>query len=117
MLNLDTHILFYAFSGDLTARERRARSADVWRISAIVLWEIAKLVQLHRIELDIDSADFSRFLSPVKVWPLTFDVCTAIRELDFKSDPADELIAATSVMNRIPLVTRDEKLRRSAVVP
>ena len=51
------------------------------------------------------------------MWPLTLDVCRAIRTLDFRGDPADELIAATSVVHRIPLVTRDARIRRSRRVP
>jgi predicted nucleic acid-binding protein len=34
-----------------------------------------------------------------------------------RGDPADELIAATSVVQRVPLVTRDRGLRRSKLVP
>jgi PIN domain nuclease of toxin-antitoxin system len=46
------------------------------------------------------------------------DVCHAMVErLDFESDPADELIAATSLVHVAPLVTRDGKIRRSKVVP
>jgi PIN domain nuclease of toxin-antitoxin system len=41
----------------------------------------------------------------------------AIRSLDFDSDPADELIAATSLVHNVPLLTRDRRLRRSKVVP
>jgi predicted nucleic acid-binding protein len=37
--------------------------------------------------------------------------------LDLASDPADELIAATSVVHRVPLVTRDPRLLASRVVP
>jgi len=37
--------------------------------------------------------------------------------LDFDSDPADEIIAATSVVHRVPLVTRDRTIRRSKLVP
>jgi PIN domain nuclease of toxin-antitoxin system len=37
--------------------------------------------------------------------------------LDVKGDPADELIAATSVVHQLPLVTRDRALRRSKQVP
>jgi PIN domain nuclease of toxin-antitoxin system len=37
--------------------------------------------------------------------------------LDFASDPADELIAATSVVERIPLLTRDQKILKSRMVP
>jgi len=37
--------------------------------------------------------------------------------LDVRVDPADELIAATSLVHHLPLVTRDRKLRKSALVP
>jgi predicted nucleic acid-binding protein len=37
--------------------------------------------------------------------------------LDFRSDLADELIAATSIVYRAPLLTRDRKLRASKIVP
>ena len=51
------------------------------------------------------------------VWPLSFEVCRAIHDLDFSSDPADELIAATSIVHRVPLLTRDEKVLKSRLVP
>jgi PIN domain nuclease of toxin-antitoxin system len=54
MLNLDTHVLVYALADDLTPRERSLLSNDTWSISAIVLWEIAKLSELGRIEVDLD---------------------------------------------------------------
>jgi PIN domain nuclease of toxin-antitoxin system len=117
MLNLDTHILLHALGGELTAAESRLLSADAWSISAIVLWEIGKLAELGRIELDLDDRALHRALSRVQLWPITVDVCRAIRELDFRGDPADELIAATSVAHDIPLVTRDARIRRSRRVP
>lgn len=36
---------------------------------------------------------------------------------DFKSDPADEIIAATSLVHRVPLLTRDRKIKKSKIVP
>lgn len=85
--------------------------------SAISLWEIAKLAELGRIELDLDDVEFVRAVSRVHIWPITIEICRAIRSLDFDSDPADELIAATSVVHNVPLLTRDKKMRRSKVVP
>jgi PIN domain nuclease of toxin-antitoxin system len=117
MLNLDTHILLYALAGDLTARERSLLSGDTWSISAIVLWEIAKLAELQRIEIDLDDPELSRTLTRIQTWPIDVDVCRAIRSLDFDSDPADEIIAATSVVHSVPLLTRDRRLRRSRRVP
>ena len=117
MLNLDTHILLGALADELTRRERDLLAREPWSVAAIVLWEIAKLAELGRIAIDLDDADLTRTLARVHVWPLTLDVCRAIRTLDFRGDPADELIAATSVVHRIPLVTRDARIRRSRRVP
>jgi predicted nucleic acid-binding protein len=46
MLNLDTHVLLYALTDNLTARERALLTGETWSISAIVLREIAKLSEL-----------------------------------------------------------------------
>lgn len=117
MLNLDTHILLFALEGSLTASEREILASEPWGISAIVLWEVAKLAQLGRIATDVRSAEFARVFARVKVWPLDLAVCQQSTELDFASDPADELIAATSIVHRVPLVTRDRKIRKSKLVP
>ncbi len=90
MLNLDTHSLVYALSGDLTADERDLLSADEWSISAIVLWELAKLVQLGRIEMNLESPEVVRTLTAIHTWPLDLAVCRQSTRLDFTADPADE---------------------------
>ena len=113
MLNLDTHILLHALTDDLTPRERALLAGDTWSISAIVLWEIAKLAELNRIEIDLDHPELGRTLARIQIWPLTLDICRAIGTLDFDSDPADEIIAATSIVHRVPLVTRDRRIRRA----
>lgn len=117
MLNLDTHILLHALAGSLTSRERRLLSRQEWSISAIVRWEVCKLQQLGRIDLDLDKAEVKRALARVHTWPLTWEVCRESRRLDVRGDPADELIAATSLVHDIPLVTRDRALLRSKQVP
>jgi PIN domain nuclease of toxin-antitoxin system len=55
-------------------------------------------------------------LAGIHVWPLRLEICRAIRALDFRGDPADEIIAATSVVHRIPLLTRDRRILRSKVL-
>ena len=117
MLNLDTHVVLHALAGELTRRESAVLSREPWSISAIVLWEITKLAELGRIEVDLDDADLTRTLARLHVWPLTIEVCRAIPSLDFDSDPADEIIAATSIVHRVPLVTRDRRIRTSRLVP
>ena len=117
MLNLDTHILLYALTDDLTRRERALLSNETWTISAIVIWEIAKLSELGRIQIDLDDPELARTLERIHTWPLTIHICRSIQSLDFDSDPADEIIAATSLVHRVPLMTRDRKIRRSKLVP
>jgi len=121
MLNLDTHILLHAVTDSLTRRESALLSRDTWSISwsisAIVLWEIAKLARLGRVAVDLDDPEPVRVLMRLHTWPLSLDVCRAIRDLDVRGDPADEIIAATSVVHRVPLVTRDQRIRRSKLVP
>jgi PIN domain nuclease of toxin-antitoxin system len=117
VLNLDTHILVFALAGDVTAKERRALAGNPWSVSAIVFWELAKLVQLGRLELDLQAGEVVRALSALHVWPIDLDVSIQSTRLDFKGDPADELIAATSVVHSIPLLTRDKRMRRSRLVP
>jgi len=117
MLNLDTHVLIFALAGELTRTEKRLLSKDRWSISAIVLWEIAKLHQLGRISVGLENRSLLRALRTIHLWPLDREVCHRSCELDFSSDPADELIAATSLVHEIPLVTRDKRIRKSKMVP
>jgi PIN domain nuclease of toxin-antitoxin system len=117
MLNLDTHVLLHAVIGDLTAAETKLLRGHRWSISAIVLWEIAKLAQLRRIAIDLDDPEVVRTLATLQVWPITLEIARASARLDVRSDPADELIAATSVVQKVPLLTRDRTLRRSRMIP
>ncbi|HOW82448.1 MAG TPA: type II toxin-antitoxin system VapC family toxin [Spirochaetota bacterium] len=117
MLNLDTHILLHALNGTITKTERRLLENNRWGISAIVLWEISKLYQLQRISLDPADPEFKRALSGIHMMPITLDICLATYKLDIKSDPADEIICATSITHNIPLITRDRRLLKSKVIP
>lgn len=117
MLNLDTHMLVHAWRGDLRPRERELLSRNVWGIAAIVLWELAKLTQLGRIDIDLDDPEVDAVLAGLHVWPLDLEVAKASTGLDFNGDPADELIAATSLVHGVPLLTRDKQIHKSKLVP
>ncbi|TAK86044.1 MAG: PIN domain-containing protein [Betaproteobacteria bacterium] len=117
MLNVDTHVLLHALAGKLKPRELTLLQNDTWSISTIVLWEIAKLAQLGRIAVDLDDPEVVRALARLHVWPLTREIARESTRIDVRGDPADELIAATSVVHKIPLVMRDHALLRSRIVP
>jgi PIN domain nuclease of toxin-antitoxin system len=118
MLNLDTHVLIHALAGSLKPRERKLLSSHEWSISAIVLWEVCKLVRLGRITLDLEEPEAARTFRRIHTWPLTLEICMASTRIDVGGlDPADELIAATSIVTNAPLLTRDRKLLRSKRIP
>jgi PIN domain nuclease of toxin-antitoxin system len=117
IVNLDTHVLVYALAGSLRPRERTILAGSDWSISGIVLWEVAKLVQLGRLSLDLEDRQVLRVLAQIRIWPIDLEIARASTRLDFRSDPADELIAATSLVHGIPLLTRDKTMRGSKKVP
>ena len=117
MLNLDTHILIFALAGALDEKEQALLSRQPWSISAIVLWEPSKLMQLGRINVELKHPKVERALRRIHTWPLTLEICCQSCNLDIRSDPADEIIAATSVVENIPLVTRDRTLLDSQMIP
>ena len=116
MICLDTHIVVFTLAGTLSPHEQRAVQ-EPCAISAIVLWELAKLVQLGQLTLDLDSVEFRTLLSTLRVLPVDWPVVSQSTRLDFRSDPADELIAATAIVHGAPLLTRDGVIRASRLVP
>lgn len=117
MLNLDTYVFVRAVAGTLTEREVDVLAGEAWSISAIVLWEIERLRRSRITRYGLDDEVVSGMLAGTRVWPITPAVCMAMRRLDFESDPADELIAATSIVFNVPLLTRDRDMGASRVVP
>ena len=117
MLNLDTHVLVALLGGQLRPREEELVVMEPLAISDIVLWELAKLVQLGRLEMDLASTAFLSSLQRIAVIPISPMIASVSTQLDFRSDPADEIIAATSLVENIPLLTRDQRILRSAIVP
>jgi PIN domain nuclease of toxin-antitoxin system len=69
------------------------------------------------VTLDLETPEFRGFLRQMTIFPISLEIAITSTLLDFLSDPADEIIAATSVVERIPLLTRDRRLLRSRMIP
>lgn len=117
MLNLDTHMLVAVLDGSVRDDERSLVAAHELAISDIVLWELSRLVQLGRLKIDLDGPEFRRCLRYLVVFPITLSIARRSTALDFTSDPADEIIAATSIVEALPLLTRDRRILASRQVP
>jgi PIN domain nuclease of toxin-antitoxin system len=127
-LLLDTHVLLWWLldaeglsSSQVEALEQAETGGDAYGISAMSLWEIAKLIERGRVELRQSPDTFMDELdrSPrLAILPITPRVALESTRLGpaFHRDPADQLIAATARVHGLRLVTADERIRRSGVV-
>lgn len=124
---LDTHIVVRWFS-DLKrlSREQRRVLEDAVRcgecvgVSAISLLEIAVLAPglkrigsgLHELFHELDTNPAFRII------PLTTDVALEMAAIgDALRDPADRVIVATARVHRLRLLTADQRIIESDLVP
>ena len=127
-LLLDTHVLLWwtLREGKLTKPQTEAlerAEADEIRlhISAISLWETAKLVELGRIVLNVSPDVFFDEIesaAQIQILPISARVALESTRLgsDFHKDPADQIIVATARVHGLRLVTCDERILRSRLV-
>jgi PIN domain nuclease of toxin-antitoxin system len=123
---LDTHIwVWWVLDNDkLTARQQEAireNEADEIGVSSISIWEVAKLVELKRLELPLSLEEwFSEALNypGIQVIELSPEIAIESTRLpgQFHRDPADQIIVATARIFDCPLVTSDEKILNYAHV-
>jgi PIN domain nuclease of toxin-antitoxin system len=118
---VDTHIVIWdqLDPSRLSAKAKKAiTSADDGHqiiICEISLWEISILMKKKRLIIDMPFLDFiqnllhSRNYMLQGINPEIAMLATAI-EMDTK-DPADRLIAATSIHLGVPLITSDQMIR------
>lgn len=123
MIVADTHAWIW-WASDSRHLSKRARvefdAADEIGISAISCWEIAMLVMKNRLRLDRDDLLWLRqslALPRAVLVPIDPEIATCAATLQrFHGDPADRLIAATTIVRSATLVTKDARLRDCARV-
>ena len=112
-------------SSDLSAAERATldglRADERPFVSAISLWEVAMLVDLKRLSLDLPLGDWLTLAAhprTVKVVPITPAIAagTALLPSAFHRDPADRIIVSTCRELEVPLATHDRLILQSRLV-
>jgi PIN domain nuclease of toxin-antitoxin system len=126
MIVLDTCAFIYdALTPDRLSRPARnaiehADSAGQLACCDISLWEVAMLVDRGRIDAGTDVARFLHLAltaRSLRVLPITPEIAALSISLGLHGDPADRLIAATTVHHGATLVTSDHRLRDAHHVP
>ena len=97
-------------------------SEERFALSVISCWEVAKLVQYGRPDLDRPVLDWivsALARHDLDLLPLTPAIAVESTNLPepFHRDPADQIIVATARVHEIPLLTEDSKILDYRHVP
>ena len=120
---LDTHILLWAAAAQLSEARKELLEDPHHEtfVSAISLWEITKLFELKRIQLE---EGLKKFLTTIEnhprftIVPLTATILADIPHLGatMGRDPADQIVVATARKLEARLMTDDQSIRKSGLV-
>jgi PIN domain nuclease of toxin-antitoxin system len=121
MIVVDTHIIIWdaLCPEKISSKARKAidsaNKGEGIIFCDISLWEIAMLFKKERFKIDIDYKAFINLVlnaNKYTIWAITPGIAELSVYLPpaINKDPADRIIAATSVICQAPLVTADENL-------
>ena len=124
MITVDTHIIIWdALRPELLSAKAKNALAGANKeggilFSDISLWEIAMLIHKKRIHIEVSYLEFINLVSTSNkylIQPITPEIAELSAMLKSKTivDPADCIIAATSIKFNAPLVTADKTLQKS----
>jgi PIN domain nuclease of toxin-antitoxin system len=127
MMLLDTCvIIFDALAPDQLSKKaltelEKGRASGSLACSSISLWEIAMLMSKERIKVSMHPKLFLADViaaNRLQVLPINTEIAYhASYHADFThGDPADRIIAATSLHHKAPLLTCDTRLRDMRVL-
>jgi PIN domain nuclease of toxin-antitoxin system len=116
---LDTHALLWWQAGGRRLSQAAATAidrAELIHLSPVTFWEIATLRRFGRVELDRELGVWVHDLlrqPRIAIAALTPEAATWAGDLgaDFPGDLIDRLLYATGRDIRVPMVSKDERLR------
>ncbi len=127
MIVVDTHIILWnALKPEMLSRKAKKAISAANNSYGIIfcdisLWEIAMLMHKGRLSIDVEYLEFIKLVSESNNYVyrgITPEIARLSAKLfsDNNKDPADRIIAATSIIENAKLVTADKKLRQSRKV-
>ncbi len=121
MIVVDTHIIIWdALCPEKLSEKARnamaiANRKDGMILCDISLWEIAMLLKKGRLRIETDYTTFINLIlsaNKYMIWEITPEIAElSVNFLaDINKDPADRIIAATSIICNASLITADVNL-------
>ena len=123
---LDTHVVvrWLMESKKLSREQTRSlmeaiRRGEPLALSAVTLVELAVLTSEGRLRISLDDIFDELRANPLfRVLPLTYEIASEVASLGrVLRDPADRAIVATARVHRLRLVTSDQRIIESKLVP
>ena len=114
-LLLDTHIWLWTLSdpkrlGRRVLQQLKDEGNELW-LSPISTYEALTLHYKGRFEIDGNLTEWlARATAGAREAPLTHEIALVARQLSLHRDPADRILAATTEVLDLILVTADERL-------
>jgi PIN domain nuclease of toxin-antitoxin system len=114
-LLLDTHIWLWTLSdpkrlGRRVLQQLKDEANELW-LSPISTYEALTLHYKGRFEIDGNLAEWlARATAGTREAPLTHEIALVVRQFSLHQDPADRILAATTEVLDLTLVTTDERL-------
>jgi PIN domain nuclease of toxin-antitoxin system len=127
MITVDTHIIIWEaldpqkLSKKALQQFKKANDSDGIIFCDITLWEISMLISKNRLEIEASFKEFIDLLVKTRNYvfqPITTEIADISNNLlkDLNSDPADRIIAATSLYTNSVLITADKNLQKSKII-
>ncbi len=127
MIVADTHIIIWNALKPEKLSEKakdaifRANQRNGIIFCEISLWKIAMLMKKQRIQVNSSYKEFIRLLFEANNYILqgiTPEIAEVSIQFDSNvgNDPADRIIAATSLVKNTPLLTADKNLRKAKAI-
>jgi len=119
----DTHAWFWWLTQDarLSAQAMAALNREPVGISPMTMWELSMLAERQRVFIDAKPLQWIEDAlerTETRIIPISPRIAVVAGGFasPYLRDPADRIIVATALTHGVPLVTKDDRIRRAAVV-
>ena len=121
MILLDTHaLIWWTLDPDKLSKKAQERCSGIinsgCHISSISIWEIGIKIKNASIDIGMSIDDYLykiQQLNCVEIVPVDEKIWIESVKLNWgHRDPADRVIVATALMKKVPILSKDEKIKK-----